>query len=489
MKKMRKETVTDSFACAFSASCSYDAVKAQAEQETAAFQRELERQAEALRQELKRQEKRAAHQREKERKAKEQEFRERELEKKTLERKTRNAEEKYFKCPACGCSFKLTRGWFLNKKEFYQDINFFKANVYKEHTCPYCKSVVRLETGEIRYIIKKRYINSNNYYTTHVSKQQFLFEIKHEIKHRAKETMKSTAKIAAIASVAGVLICLSTFVTAEISDKIKTHIQRKAHRNIHTNMAVEYIGQYNGILDNKGNVTSALGFYNESEDKIYWCEGTESECYATKWELHLSLAYGDTLWVSRVSEVEYYPNRSEFILDGHKFREIKTEEIPKEKVRSMCEWKTTGYVGEGAPKWCFMDVYENGDVRAENFYNLSKEGKFHSSYRLGTDGHFTTDEATEIWTMFMSLDKQKYEPYHANEDGLMVTEYQPYTVKVLFDMSDYEFQKSRHSKMNPSDDYSKDRCKYYALTEEDYNELISQFENMQNAVEKQSEKE
>lgn len=138
-----------------------------------------------------------------------------------------------------------------------------------------------------------------------------------------------------------------------------------------------------------------------------------------------------------------------------------------------------------APQWCFMDVYENGDVHDANFYNLSKDGKFHSSYEQGTDGQFTSEKASEVWTMFKAFDRQKYEPYHANEDGLMVTEYLPYTVKVLFDKSDYEWHQYEQTKNN----YSKERCKYYALTEEDYNELISQFEKMQNAVEKQNEKE
>lgn len=326
MKKMRKETVTDSFACAFSASCSYDAVKAQAEQETAAFQRELDRQAEALQQELKRQEKRAAHQREKERKAKEQELREREREERILERKTRNAEEKYFKCPACGCSFKLTRGWFLNKKECYEKINFLKAKVYKEHTCPYCKSVVRLETGEIRYIIKERYIGSNDYYMNYVSLHEFLFAIKYMAKKAMKSAMKSTAKIIAIASVAGVLICLGTFVTAEISDKVKS-------RNTHTDITVQYIGRFGGILDDDGEGVGAWGFYNEAEDAIYWCDETNPfqpfDYYANE--------IGD---VGAALEMQYYPKRSKVKFNGHTFRKIQIEEISKERVRSICEWMT-----------------------------------------------------------------------------------------------------------------------------------------------------
>lgn len=324
MKKMRKETVTDSFACAFSASCSYDAVKAQAEQETAAFQRELEQQAEALRQELKRQEKWAAHQREKERKAKEQELRERELENRTLERKTRNAEEKYFKCPACGCSFKLTRGWFLNKKECCEKINFLKAKVYKEHTCPYCKSVVRLETGEIRYLIKEPYSCSDRYFYSHyVSKQQFLFAVKKKVK-------ESTVKIIAIASVAGVLICLGTFATVEITNKIKSKINS---RNTHTDITVQYIGRFDGILDDDGEGVGAWGFYNEAEDAIYWCDETNPfqpfDYYANE--------IGD---VGAALEMQYYPKRSKVKFNGHTFRKIQIEEISKERVRSICEWMT-----------------------------------------------------------------------------------------------------------------------------------------------------
>ncbi len=140
-----------------------------------------------------------------------------------------------------------------------------------------------------------------------------------------------------------------------------------------------------------------------------------------------------------------------------------------------------------APQWCFMDVYENGDVHDANFYNLSKDGAFHSSYEQGTDGQFTSEKASEIWTMFKAFDRQKYEPYHANEDGLMVTEYLPYTVKVLFDKSDYEWhQGDYHWYEQTKNNYSKDCCKYYALSKEDYGELMNQFEKMQDAVEKQN---
>lgn len=338
MKKMRKETVTDSFACAFSASCSYDAVKAQAEQETAAFQRELEQQAEALQQELKRQEKRAAHQREKERKAEEQELRERKREERILERKTRNAEEKYFKCPACGCSFKLTRGWFLNKKECYEKINFLKAKVYKEHTCPYCKSVVQLETGEIRYLIKEPCFckdfckdyhlllscdSDKCFCSYYASKQEFLFTMKKKVK-------KSAAKIAAVASVAGVLICLGAFATVEISDKVKSKINS---RNTHTDITVQYIGRFDGILDDDGEGVGAWGFYNEAEDAIYWCDETNPfqpfDYYANE--------IGD---VGTALEMQYYPKRSKVKLNGHTFRKIKIEEISKERVHSICEWMT-----------------------------------------------------------------------------------------------------------------------------------------------------
>lgn len=323
MKKMREETVTDSFACAFSASCSYDAIKAQAEQETAAFQRELERQ-----------EKRAAHQREKERKAKEQELREREREERILERKTRNAEEKYFKCPACGCSFKLTRGWFLNKKECYEKMNFLKANVYKEHTCPYCKSVVRLETGEIRYLIKEPYSckdfredfhillpcdSDKCFYSHYVSKHEFLFTVKKKVK-------KSTAKIAAVAAAAGVLICLGTFATVEVSDKIKS-------RNAHTDITVQYIGRFGGILDDDGESVGAWGFYSEAKDAIYWCDETNpfQPFY------HYADEIGD---VGMTLEMQYYPKRSKVKFNGHTFRKINIEKISKERIHSVCEWMT-----------------------------------------------------------------------------------------------------------------------------------------------------
>ncbi len=422
----------DSFAMSKAGSCLYDAIKAKAEQDTEAFQRKLEQQAGALRQEIARQEKRSEYQKEKKRKAEEQELLERKREKETLERKDRNSEEKYFKCPACGCSFKLTRGWFMNK-EIHSDTGKFFVKPYKEHTCPYCKSIVQIETGE-------RIIN-------------------YEMKECLKLCMCKAIKVTAIITLFVILIGAVGLSAVAISRKIK-------HHYVHTNMIVQYIGHY-GILDDKGKEAGACGFYNEAEDKIYWYE------YAD----HVSDA---TPNISAVLEVQYYPNRSKFKLNGYTFHEIKVEEISKERVRSMCEWMTTGYTGSAAPKWCFIDVYENGDVQAENFYSLSKEGKFHSSYKSGTDGQFTPDEASEIWTMFKSFGKQKYEPYHANEDGLMVTEYQPYTVKIQYDKSDYDVMK------NPN--YSKNLCKYYTLTEEDYKELMNQFEKMQNAVEKQNEK-
>ena len=141
-----KKGKVDSFAMSKAGSCLYDAIKAKAEQDTAAFQRKLEQQAEALQQEIAWQERKAAWQEQKRKKAEERERREIEHEREVLERKISNAEEKSFDCPACGCSFKLTRGWFYNKDNCYEKgLLFMKP--YKEHTCPYCKSIVRLDAG------------------------------------------------------------------------------------------------------------------------------------------------------------------------------------------------------------------------------------------------------------------------------------------------------------------------------------------------------
>lgn len=91
---------------------------------------------------------------------------------------------------------------------------------------------------------------------------------------------------------------------------------------------------------------------------------------------------------------------------------------------------------------------------------------------------FSLEKGKEIIQKFQSYNPEEYEPNHANEDGLMITEYKPYTVQVM-----YIIKKEINGKETFKAEPGVQSGHFYTLSESNYNNLIHDFNNLEQIAE------
>ena len=77
-----------------------------------------------------------------------------------------------------------------------------------------------------------------------------------------------------------------------------------------------------------------------------------------------------------------------------------------------------------------------------------------------------------------------YSPYHANDDGLMINEYYPYTIKLVYRLTTDKgvlITKNDSEYQNVYEEFNGGTF-YFELSEEQYNNLLDEFNTMKEAI-------
>ncbi|MBQ6170273.1 MAG: hypothetical protein IJK30_09995 [Ruminococcus sp.] len=139
---------------------------------------------------------------------------------------------------------------------------------------------------------------------------------------------------------------------------------------------------------------------------------------------------------------------------------------------------------DDSPKKCLgRIVIYNGDLNDKNnpyitdytieldFY--SKKSTYVFSYPGGYC-ELSQEKGDEFFNKFQNYNLEEYEPYHANEDGIMITKYEQFTVET------FNYLK------NPDNTYSIDQedadGHFFSMSEEDYNAILNDFKELEQAA-------
>lgn len=131
-------------------------------------------------------------------------------------------------------------------------------------------------------------------------------------------------------------------------------------------------------------------------------------------------------------------------------------------------------------------IIYNGDLNDSNNYNMTNymlELNIHSTnstYNFSgpkNSCEFSKEKGEEFFDKFQKYDKKEYEPYHANEDGVMVKQYEPFTVQTFNVLK------------LPNGKYKIDQTEnasghFFTLSESDYNSLVNDFKELEKLAEK-----
>lgn len=148
------------------------------------------------------------------------------------------------------------------------------------------------------------------------------------------------------------------------------------------------------------------------------------------------------------------------------------------KLSGICINEGEGSPLDGAKSWSLSDcshVYENAPYQF-NAYGLFDDCSLTCDYYE----RFSSEKGDSVFMWFENCNKTQYEPYHPNEDGVMVTEYKPYSVKSFYLLFDSEG--NIIANVNDSQ-YDKDLTEqYFTLSETDYNTLKNMLDDMRKAI-------
>lgn len=142
-------------------------------------------------------------------------------------------------------------------------------------------------------------------------------------------------------------------------------------------------------------------------------------------------------------------------------------------------WIWDGEIGAASKdvkSWSLHYSTYNGE---DTPYSFSVSGTFENGY-VDESGIFSKDKGDSIFKWLENCKMQHYEPEHPNADGLLITEYKPYSVKMFYTLYDSD-NNIIYNTNDPRYDKNETEC-YYTLSEDDYNTLKNMLEELRKAI-------
>ncbi|MBR6896688.1 MAG: hypothetical protein IKN24_00830 [Lachnospiraceae bacterium] len=136
-----------------------------------------------------------------------------------------------------------------------------------------------------------------------------------------------------------------------------------------------------------------------------------------------------------------------------------------------------GSVAKDIKIWSLSYSAYNGEATP---YSFTASGTFENEY-VDENGLFSKSKGDNIFQWFENCEKQRYEPNHPNSDGLLITEYKPYSVKAFYTLYDSE-NNIINNVNDPLYDKNETEC-YYTLSENDFNNLKKMLDELRVIVE------
>ena len=93
---------------------------------------------------------------------------------------------------------------------------------------------------------------------------------------------------------------------------------------------------------------------------------------------------------------------------------------------------------------------------------------------------FSLEKGEELFNLYKSFEVEEYEPYHSNSDGVMVTEYMPYTVQIFYSVG--HVTNDNRVVYFGEDGYPSGH--FCTLKKENYEELLLKFKEFEQIAEK-----
>ncbi len=151
------------------------------------------------------------------------------------------------------------------------------------------------------------------------------------------------------------------------------------------------------------------------------------------------------------------------------------------KLNSICiyEWNDDYSVSKC---WSLSD-YSN--LHPDTPYYLNVSGDFGNGYG-NQEGFFTAEKAGPIFDQFEKLSKEMYKPEHANEDGLMVKEYYPYSIQAFYSFFDEEGKPINNTSDERYKKHKDEIDAFYVVSQEDYESIFNSLEELRQIVVKNS---
>ncbi|MBQ8950759.1 MAG: hypothetical protein IJ065_06280 [Eubacterium sp.] len=147
------------------------------------------------------------------------------------------------------------------------------------------------------------------------------------------------------------------------------------------------------------------------------------------------------------------------------------------KLNGISIWEgELGSVSKDTKCWSLSYSIWNGENTPYSFIAL---GTFENGY-ADENGLFSKEKGDTVFQWFDNCEKKKYDPNHPNADGLLVTEYEPYSVHAFYTLYDSENNIINNTN-DPRYDKNETEC-YYTLSEGNYNVLKNMLEELRMVI-------
>ncbi len=142
-------------------------------------------------------------------------------------------------------------------------------------------------------------------------------------------------------------------------------------------------------------------------------------------------------------------------------------------------------VDESASKCLSRIIVYNGDLNAPNdvtndyqlSINIYSKDSTYTFSSPKTSCEFSKEKGDEFFNKFQQFDMKEYEPYHANEDGVMVKKYEPFTVQTFYILKTVDGEYKVDQTENTSGHF-------FMLSEANYNNLLNDFKELEKLAQK-----
>lgn len=144
----------------------------------------------------------------------------------------------------------------------------------------------------------------------------------------------------------------------------------------------------------------------------------------------------------------------------------------------LYEWNEDGSVSKS---WSLSD-YSDSNLYPDTPYYVLFDCRLGNGEGYSDEGFFTAEKAKPIFEKFESISKEKYNPEHPNDDGLMVKEYYPNSIQAFYIPYDSE-GKSIGDMADERYQQHKDELEgFYVVSEEDYKSILESLEELHDIV-------